>query len=110
MLNFNVAIVDCSYLFQLLQSNHHQAVYQNGKREVTPSLHLMICINFTVLVFQGNCSISIHTLQLDFYLFCAFPHIVSLCDTNMQLRPFCLFVEITLTEHYWIKFLYSEYH
>jgi hypothetical protein len=24
--NFNVAVVDCSYMFWLLQNNHHQAV------------------------------------------------------------------------------------
>ena len=32
--NFNLAIVDCSYMFRLLQSNHHQAVYQKVKQEM----------------------------------------------------------------------------
>jgi len=34
MLNFNVADVDCSYMFRLPQSNHHQAVYQKCKKEI----------------------------------------------------------------------------
>ena len=33
-LRVNAAIVDCSYVFQLLQSNHHQAVYQKCKRKL----------------------------------------------------------------------------
>jgi len=28
-----VAIVDCSYMFRLLQNNHHQAVYGKYKKE-----------------------------------------------------------------------------
>ena len=32
--NFKVEIVDCSYMFRLLQSNHHQAVYQKYKTEI----------------------------------------------------------------------------
>ena len=42
MHNFTVAIVDCNYVFCLLQSNHHQAVYpkvqkgnQNNNGDVT---------------------------------------------------------------------------
>jgi len=34
MRNFIVAIVDCSYMFRLLKSNHHQAVYQKYKTEI----------------------------------------------------------------------------
>jgi hypothetical protein len=34
MHNFNVAIVDCSYMFRLLESNHHQDVYQTYKKEI----------------------------------------------------------------------------
>jgi len=30
MQNFNVAVVQHSYMFRLLQSNHHQAEYQGG--------------------------------------------------------------------------------
>jgi hypothetical protein len=30
----NVAIVDCSYMFRLLQNNHHQAVYQTCRKEI----------------------------------------------------------------------------
>jgi hypothetical protein len=30
--NLNVVIVDCSYMFQLLQSDHHHAVYQKCKK------------------------------------------------------------------------------
>ena len=31
MHNFKVTIADCSYMFQLSQSNHHQAVYKCKK-------------------------------------------------------------------------------
>jgi len=34
MHNFNVAIVDCRYLFRLLENNHHQTVYQTYKKEI----------------------------------------------------------------------------
>ena len=34
MHNFDVAIVDCSYIFRLLQSNLHQAVYQKCKSKL----------------------------------------------------------------------------
>jgi len=34
MHSFNVAIVDCSYMFRLLHSTHHQAVYQKRKKEI----------------------------------------------------------------------------
>ena len=34
MHNFNVAIVDCNYMFQQLQSNHHQTVYQTCKKGI----------------------------------------------------------------------------
>ena len=37
---FNVAVVDCSYMFWLLQSDHHQDVYQKCKKEII--LHLII--------------------------------------------------------------------
>jgi hypothetical protein len=33
MTNFNVEIVDISYMFRLLQSNHNQSVYKNIKRK-----------------------------------------------------------------------------
>jgi len=29
--NFNVEILDCSYMFRVLQNNHHQAVYEKCK-------------------------------------------------------------------------------
>jgi len=32
--NFNVAIVVCSCLFRLLESNHHQAVYQTYEKDI----------------------------------------------------------------------------
>jgi len=34
MHNFNVAVVDCSCMFRLLQSNHHQTVYQKCKKGI----------------------------------------------------------------------------
>ena len=34
MYNFNVATADCSYMFRLLQSSHHQAVYQTRKTKI----------------------------------------------------------------------------
>jgi hypothetical protein len=34
MRDFIVTIVDCSYMFRLLQSNRHQAVYQKYKMEI----------------------------------------------------------------------------
>jgi len=34
MYNFNVATVDCSYMFRLLQSNAHQSVYQKYKKGI----------------------------------------------------------------------------
>jgi hypothetical protein len=34
MHNFNAAFVDCRYLFRLFQSDHHQAVYKNYKKEI----------------------------------------------------------------------------
>jgi hypothetical protein len=34
MYNFNVTIVDCSYMFRFLHSTHHQAVYQKRKEEI----------------------------------------------------------------------------
>ena len=47
MLNFIVAIVDCSYMFLLLQSNHHQAVYQKVKQEI-------VLTKFGVRLFLGH--------------------------------------------------------
>jgi len=34
MQNFNVAVVQYSYMFRLLQSNYHQAEYQKYKKEI----------------------------------------------------------------------------
>jgi hypothetical protein len=34
MHSFNVAIVECCYMFRLLQSNHSQALYQKYKKEI----------------------------------------------------------------------------
>jgi hypothetical protein len=34
MHNFDVVIVDYSYMFRLLQNNHHQAVYRKYKEEI----------------------------------------------------------------------------
>jgi len=34
MHNFGLAIFDCSYMFRLLESNHHQAVYQKYKTKI----------------------------------------------------------------------------
>ena len=34
MHNFTVAILDCSYMFWLLQSNDHHTVYQKYKKEI----------------------------------------------------------------------------
>lgn len=45
MHNFTVAIAEYSYTFWLLQSNHHQAVYQKYKKEIRNTmgiLHLQI--------------------------------------------------------------------
>ena len=38
MRNFTVPTKHCSYMFRLLQSNHHQAVDQKGKKEI--NLHI----------------------------------------------------------------------
>jgi hypothetical protein len=34
MHTFNVAAGDCSYMFWLLQSHHHQTVYHKRKKEI----------------------------------------------------------------------------
>jgi len=34
MHNLNVTIVDCSYVFRLLESNHHQVVYREYRKEI----------------------------------------------------------------------------
>jgi hypothetical protein len=34
MHNFDVVIVDYSYMFRLLQNNHHQSVYRKYKEEI----------------------------------------------------------------------------
>jgi hypothetical protein len=34
MHNFDVAILDYSYMFRLLQNNHHQAEYRKYKKEI----------------------------------------------------------------------------
>jgi hypothetical protein len=52
MHNFTVAIVEYSYMFWLLQSNHHQAVYQKYKKEIRntmgiPRLQITKIISFS---------------------------------------------------------------
>jgi hypothetical protein len=34
MQSLNVAIVDCSYMFRLLESNHHKIVYRQYRKEI----------------------------------------------------------------------------
>jgi hypothetical protein len=57
--NFSEAIVDCSYMFRLLQSDHHQAVYQKYKK-ISSGTYMS---SYILLTFLVN-SMMIVTLEL----------------------------------------------
>jgi len=39
--NFNVEVVDCSYMFRVLQNNHHQFVYEKCKKKESEIISLL---------------------------------------------------------------------
>jgi len=57
--NFNVASLDCSDMFRLLQSDHHQAVYQTYKKissrtYMSNNFHLTFLVNSLMILTKKN--------------------------------------------------------
>jgi hypothetical protein len=52
--NLNVAIVDCSYMFRLLESNHLQGAYKENRKEITSVLvkNSVECVQATFVLRQ----------------------------------------------------------